>query len=99
MTLAERADLASNNEFRSRIGMAAMQIAIGVTVEPPETAEHVVRLRLAVWTLTDQEVVRGRLSLMAAAVESVTPQITDAEIVTLLTDNWTLVAQIFTGQK
>ena len=98
-TLAERATLALDQTFQSRLGMAAMQVAITVAVEPPTTASHAERMKMAVWTITEPELIARRLAVMAASVSGITGASTDAALVTLLTDNWTLVATIFTGTR
>lgn len=98
-TLLERATLARDAEFQARVGMAAMQTAIAVSVEAPETTDHAVRMKLAVWAIVEPEVLARKLAVLAASVTGVTSAATDADLKALLAANWTLVAQLFTTAR
>ena len=98
-TLAERAALAQQAAFRDRVGMAAMQTAVAVAQEADSVPQHATRLKLAAWTIQEPEAVARRLAVMAASVATVDSTTTDAALQTLITNNWTLIASIFTGAR
>lgn len=98
-TLLERAELAQAPAFQQRIGVAAMQTALAVMQEDEATLNHAARLRLAAWTLNEPEFMARRLAAAAAAVASVNAQSTDAQLSTLVTNQWTTLALLFTTQR
>ena len=95
LTLADRATLGNDGTFKNRVKIAAIQTALTVASEDAGTPDHAARVRLAAWTLTEPEVVAQRLAFMAASVNSVDNSTTDTALKTLLTNNWTLIAQLF----
>lgn len=98
-TLAERATLSLSPAFQQRVGIAAMQQAIAVATEVDTTPNHAVRLKLAVWMLTEPDVLARKLAVLIASIESVSATTTDAEIKTLFQTNWTTIAVMYTSVR
>jgi hypothetical protein len=104
-TYGQRATLADDRSFNDRVRIAALVGAIAVIVEPPETADHGVRVKLAGYVLREPGVVSARLALVLASTVPVaadddgvvsTP-LTDAQLQGVIAARWTTIAQALVG--
>lgn len=93
-TFLERAALAQDDQFRQRIGVATMQVALVVAAEAETVSGHETRLVLAKWVIREPDASTRQFAIMASAVQSVTSAITDAALKTLITDNWTMLSSL-----
>lgn len=99
-TYTDRAKLRSDPNFIGRIEIAVLNAAIAVVLEDPAVAQHEVRAKLAGYALREPEFVSRRLATLIAATATaqvdtegtVTTPLTDAQLLTLIQNRWTLLS-------
>ena len=97
-TLADSYTLASDATFKQRVAMAAAQVAVTVKKEAKAQAgqERVEQKRQALCDLILRDPIGASafIAVALAAQPTVTGALTDAQIVTAISTNWSLLAGV-----
>lgn len=92
LTLLERAQLAEHRDFQRRVTIAMLTVAVDVLREDPATTAHAQRVRLAGMALKEPQFVVQRLASVIVITPTMSPEIADSTLLTIIRTHWTAFA-------
>ncbi|TXH09904.1 MAG: hypothetical protein E6R03_16095 [Hyphomicrobiaceae bacterium] len=104
-TYEHRYVLSQDRVFTGRVMMAVVNAALAVAQEDPGTPNHEIRVKGALAAVREPDSVARRVTMLAAAVVPVTvtndlvitANISDAQLQSLISDNWVLISNAMVG--
>lgn len=95
LSLLERALLSESADFRRRIRIAMLLVAVEVLREDPATEAHATRARLASVAIREPGLVVERLASVMVIAPTIAPDVSDTALLVMIRGNWSVFASAF----